>query len=412
MAPPKIKRAMSEVSLASESGKKTSGCKKAVKILFSHGGLFILVTLYACVGAWIYMQIETPAENRRRERKKRITLDVGDGINYMIKWMWYINGQRQSKSDYNKLIYERLNTFKYFIVSKASDPTIQYDGNMNTWDQDWTFPKTLLFTVTSIGTIGYGHIAPKTITGRLFTIMYNVVGIPLHLVFLANIGDFLADAFKYIYSRLCCRWCRWRRRVSEKKKKENPPGSRDLWKDEVGTESYMPTNTVDVPIVVNLCLVGSYLVMGGFLFGWWEGWDLITAIYFTFITLSTIGFGDYVPGNSFSDDTDAVTATLKMLATVLFCFFGMSLLSMCINLMQEQLVVKARWFAMEVGIIEEEIDPQTKYKYKKSKRGTVMETHPDRDGNKKMCLVAAEEGESTSKTPANVKLRPEEFEDF
>lgn len=40
----------------------------------------------------------------------------------------------------------------------------------------------------------------------------------------------------------------------------------------------------------------------------------------------------------------------------------MALVSMCISLMQEQLVQKTRWLLTEVGIIEEDIDPMQKYK--------------------------------------------------
>ncbi|KAK7078863.1 hypothetical protein SK128_007284 [Halocaridina rubra] len=68
---------------------------------------------------------------------------------------------------------------------------------------------------------------------------------------------------------------------------------------------------------------------------------------------------------------------------------------------EEQLMAKARWFALEIGLIEEEVDPMTKYKYKKSERGTVLETHPDRDGNKRIALVNAESSESTTRTPSN-----------
>lgn len=43
-------------------------------------------------------------------------------------------------------------------------------------------------------------------------------------------------------------------------------------------------------------------------------------------------------------------------------FTGMALLSMCINLMQEQLVLKTRWCLTELGLYEEDIDPMKKYK--------------------------------------------------
>ena len=46
---------------------------------------------------------------------------------------------------------------------------------------------------------GYGHIAPKTISGQMFCIVYSLLGIPILLVFMAKIGDALADLSRWTY---------------------------------------------------------------------------------------------------------------------------------------------------------------------------------------------------------------------
>lgn len=66
-------------------------------------------------------------------------------------------------------------------------------------------------------TIGYGHVTPKTSSGRLLTMFYALVGIPLTFLYLSNIGNVLADYFRMFYRRIlcdvcCCRRCERQRR--------------------------------------------------------------------------------------------------------------------------------------------------------------------------------------------------------
>ena len=49
---------------------------------------------------------------------------------------------------------------------------------------------------------GYGNLTTRTSLGKVVTIMYALVGIPLMFIYMANIGTILATAFKYSYSKL------------------------------------------------------------------------------------------------------------------------------------------------------------------------------------------------------------------
>ncbi|RTG84577.1 uncharacterized protein DC041_0011374 [Schistosoma bovis] len=53
----------------------------------------------------------------------------------------------------------------------------------------------------------YGHATPKTNLGKFMTIIYALIGIPLMFLYLSNIGDYLADIFRVIYSRTCRTSC-------------------------------------------------------------------------------------------------------------------------------------------------------------------------------------------------------------
>ncbi len=69
-----------------------------------------------------------------------------------------------------------------------------------------------------------------------------------------------------------------------------------------------------------------------------DDWDYFTSLYFTFITMSTIGFGDIVPKNPVNGALCFLMGTL----------FGLILLSMFLSAMQRQIEerYKATIFSM------------------------------------------------------------------
>lgn len=69
----------------------------------------------------------------------------------------------------------------------------------------WTFPSSFLYSLTLITTIGYGSVSPRTTWGRLMSISYAIIGIPLMLLYLSTTGESLARTFRQAYSRMCYR---------------------------------------------------------------------------------------------------------------------------------------------------------------------------------------------------------------
>lgn len=49
---------------------------------------------------------------------------------------------------------------------------------------------------------GYGSVSPKSLPGRILTVFYAAIGIPLTLCYLATVGDFLSRCIRSIYYKL------------------------------------------------------------------------------------------------------------------------------------------------------------------------------------------------------------------
>ncbi|KAG2465294.1 potassium channel subfamily K member 9 [Erpetoichthys calabaricus] len=129
----------------------------------------------------------------------------------------------------------------------------------------WKFAGSFYFAITVITTIGYGHAAPGTDAGKAFCMFYAVLGIPLTLVMFQSLGERMNTFVKYLLKRIkkCC-------------------GMRST---EVSME-----NMVTVGF---FSCIGT-LCIGAAAFSHCEDWSFFQSYYYCFITLTTIGFGDFV----------------------------------------------------------------------------------------------------------------------
>lgn len=93
----------------------------------------------------------------------------------------------------------------------------------------------------------------------------------------------------------------------------------------------------------------SYIFLGAFMFSTWEEWSMIEGAYFCFTTLTTIGFGDLVPGSAkFTENKDEQT---KFMMCCVYMMLGLALIAMSFNLVQEEIVIKCREWGQKIGIV-------------------------------------------------------------
>lgn len=203
---------------------------------------------------------------------------------------------------------------------------------------------------------GYGNITPVTTWGRLVCIAYAMIGIPLMFVCLASIGEILGDVFRFVYFKICCLGACQRRRPrclqgssaaassprtsadDPQQQHPTPDGGNDSWRkrlveDDADDEEEGDEDEMSIPITVTLLVIAGYIGLGTIMFANWEGWDPLQAAYYCFITVSTIGFGDIVPGFSPNDSSTGQ----KMIIAALYLLFGMSLMSMGFDLIQYEM---------------------------------------------------------------------------
>lgn len=186
---------------------------------------------------------------------------------------------------------------------------------------------------------GYGNVLIRTDSGRVFIVFFAFFGIPLSILLIATLGQLLSRLFKFILK----------------------PFRKKLVVLLLGYASLL---LIGFMVIILLPSIVFWLVetgsgapdVGPSTINQIPFSSLSSALYYSFITLSTIGFGDIVVLTSDTHpDTPAGTACYVAFIVV-WVYVGLAYLGLVIHeiiigftAVWKRIVVKVPWCGMEVA---------------------------------------------------------------
>ncbi|TRY81597.1 hypothetical protein DNTS_035518 [Danionella cerebrum] len=230
-----------------------TSCMRAIEGYRSTWYFLVLVLgylLYLIFGALVFSAVELPYEELLRRELRSV--------------------KEQFLEDNECLSDERLEEFLARAL-EASNYGVSVLNNATT-NWNWDFTSALFFASTVLSTTGYGHTVPLSDGGKAFCIIYSVVGIPFTLLFLTAVVQRIMEfSTRRPIEHLHRRW---------------------------GVSKPM-LGAIHASFLA-VIMVSCFFLIPAIIFSVLEEeWNFLESFYFCFISLSTIGLGDYVPGEGY-----------------------------------------------------------------------------------------------------------------
>ncbi|XP_022085996.1 potassium channel subfamily K member 1-like isoform X2 [Acanthaster planci] len=211
--------------------------------------LTIAYILYLCLGAGVFLAFEQSVES-----------------NYVAK----LQGLSDAFVRENPCVnFSDLYAFMEEVLAVGSKGIrLEEDGSSY---RVWDFASAVFYSVTLITTIGYGHMTPLSEGAKAFSIVYSLVGIPFTFLFLGMMVS------------LC-----------------NRPSQRlleCLIRKQQDKFSNLGIHILHLTIIAAIVFTFFFLIPAAIFDALENTWNYLESLYFVFISISTIGLGDYVPGS-------------------------------------------------------------------------------------------------------------------
>ncbi|CAD5229143.1 unnamed protein product [Bursaphelenchus okinawaensis] len=266
----------------------------------------IILLVFTIVGAFMFLSVEGPNEKYQLE---------------------------QLKMEREKLLEDtafRLNTIKNMNPIQAYNHTIDTlvtyrnklgVGEVHLNDTKWNIWGSIYYAMTIYTTIGYGNITPATTTGRVLTIIYAFIGIPLALISLIALGSFFAKVCMFLWNFIIRTFGCFSKDLEKKMKTLGPDETKSESEEENQEE------LLNFPVTFLIFLTILWIFLCAYIFLLWEDtWDYGTSLYFVLISFTTIGFGDVI-----------VSKSKYIIPVGCLILIGLALVSTVLTIIQKQI---------------------------------------------------------------------------
>jgi len=302
--------------------------KTLSRAVLKEAALILTIALISLGGATLFYAIEGGVEANTKNEVRNFK---GDLVTKLVQKSGLGKARAiEFKKEANKVFQE----FEEELLEAYTSGSLSTD----TSDTVWSFTGSLFYVGTVFTTVGYGNIYPTTTLGKLLTIVYASVTIPLVLIFLDALGKIFTRCLKafpecasvlyYSDVGVILRTAPGVKSLEERFQwpKERPDCAGKPLLELIDGALAKADESFDLPLLPALGVLTAYTGLGAVMYSLWEDLNFIDAFYFVFITISTIGFGDVLPAYP-----------ALMILTSLYVFVGLGVCSMVINVIVEVL---------------------------------------------------------------------------
>ncbi|CAJ0567057.1 unnamed protein product, partial [Mesorhabditis spiculigera] len=317
--------------------------------------LLILIS-YTLLGAIIFKALEHDEDQRRRNFYRN---ESEYAVNQVLDRMLEVRCHDGLLKQLNRVeqIRHAQDALFWFLDHLNLTAVIEERSDAS----PWTWWGSMFYAGQLYTTIGYGFPIVKTVPGQVVSIFYIMIGIPIFLIILKDVGRLMSRGPPQILQapeKLAD--CRDDGADTQILTVVQGPGIsqfQQTLKIDLGTESEALATEekeqrilalngrskiekaeldpvkqnrlnqraeMSFPIPIALAILSMWILFSAALFCIWETeWGYLTSVYFFFVSISTVGLGDIYPSKPD-----------MMIFNFILILVGLALLSMCFNLIQ------------------------------------------------------------------------------